>query len=190
MSVIDTTSSDELLAAAAQAGQAAAIGQLVGRFERRLLRFLAHRCSNRADAEDALQETFAKAFRNLDRYDSRWRFSTWIFTIAIRELRSLQRRMRPWASLDDAAPAATMAEPRAHIGPTWETARRVLGDEQFLAMWLYYGEEMATRDIARVMDRTRVWVKVTLMRARRTLAAELSAEGSQPALAGNEGGAS
>lgn len=34
------------------------------------------------DAEDICQETFDKAFRNLATYNSRWAFSTWLFTIA------------------------------------------------------------------------------------------------------------
>jgi RNA polymerase sigma-70 factor (ECF subfamily) len=49
-----------------------------------LLRFLLTRCANYADAEDVLQDSLISAFRYLHSYDPRWRFSTWLYRIAIR----------------------------------------------------------------------------------------------------------
>lgn len=43
------------------------------------------RLSGRADvAEDVVQEAFIRALTHLDRFDSRFRFTTWLFTIARR----------------------------------------------------------------------------------------------------------
>lgn len=75
---------DEQLVEAALAGSVDAFGELAGRYQERLFRFLLTRCATRADAEDALQDTFLNAFRYLDSYRPRWRFSTWLYRIAIR----------------------------------------------------------------------------------------------------------
>ena len=44
-----------------------------------------------ADAEDALQDTLINAYRYLHSYDSRWRFSTWLFRIAINNASRFKR---------------------------------------------------------------------------------------------------
>ena len=75
---------DEQLAVAAQAGSAAAFDELVQRYRDKLLRFLITRCASQANAEDAIQDTFVSAWRYLGSYDTRWRFSTWLYRIAIR----------------------------------------------------------------------------------------------------------
>jgi RNA polymerase sigma-70 factor (ECF subfamily) len=75
---------DELqLIAAAKAGSADAFCDLARRYRERLLRFLLTRCANYADAEDVLQDSLISAFRYLHS-DPRWRFSTWLYRIAIR----------------------------------------------------------------------------------------------------------
>ena len=84
--------SEELtLIDAAKAGSVGAFTELVGRYREGLLRFLITRCSSVADAEDALQDTMINAYRYLKSYDPRWRFSTWLYRIAIRNA-AKQRR--------------------------------------------------------------------------------------------------
>jgi RNA polymerase sigma-70 factor (ECF subfamily) len=48
----------------------------------RLLTFAHRMLGDRADAEDAVQETFLKAFRQADHFDGRSAPSTWLFAIA------------------------------------------------------------------------------------------------------------
>ncbi len=79
-----SVTTDEQLVDSALLGSAAAFAEIVDRYSERLLRFLLARCRSRADAEDALQDTFANAFRYLDSFNPKWRFSTWIYRIAIR----------------------------------------------------------------------------------------------------------
>ena len=69
---------------AAKAGSADAFADLVRSYRERLLRFLLTRCSSLADAEDVLQDTLISAYRYIHSYDPRWRFSTWLYRIAIR----------------------------------------------------------------------------------------------------------
>ena len=56
----------------------------------------------------------------------------------------------------------------------WISARRLLNDEVFTAMWLRYTEDMSVNDISNALDRSASWTKVNLMRGRRTLDAELN----------------
>ncbi|NJN40724.1 MAG: hypothetical protein HC807_07785 [Gammaproteobacteria bacterium] len=75
---------DEQLAKAAQGGSSTAFDELVERYQCRLLRFLLGRCRSRADAEDALQDSFMNAYRYLHSFDTDRRFSTWLYRIALR----------------------------------------------------------------------------------------------------------
>jgi RNA polymerase sigma-70 factor (ECF subfamily) len=58
---------------------------------------------NEAEAEDVAQETFIKAYRNLGRFRSESRFSTWLIAIALNEARARLRRKQPGLtdSIDD-----------------------------------------------------------------------------------------
>jgi RNA polymerase sigma-70 factor (ECF subfamily) len=76
---------DEELVARASAGSRAAFEELVARYTPRLFFFLRRKSgSDDVDVEDLIQETFVRAFRNIDRYDTRWKFSTWLYTMAVR----------------------------------------------------------------------------------------------------------
>lgn len=163
--------SDEQLVADAQRGNTQAFSELVGRYRARLFRFLQARCPNRADAEDALQDAFIDAWRYLHSYDPRWRFSTWLYRIAIRRA----ARVRPGLTPDDGEPAATDADPLAiciaadERENLWLMARRLLSEDALTALWLHSVEGMALKDIARAMQRSLPWTKVSLMRSRRRL---------------------
>ena len=69
--------SDEELACRTQAGSSACFGELVRRHEQRLLRFLMQRTRHLHDAEDLLQDTFARAYQRIGSYNPAWRLSTW-----------------------------------------------------------------------------------------------------------------
>jgi RNA polymerase sigma factor (sigma-70 family) len=51
----------------------------------------------------------------------------------------------------------------------WDMAAKVLCQDELTAVWLYYVEEMPTREIAAVLERSRVSVKTMMFRARRRL---------------------
>lgn len=163
------------LIARAKAGSADAFAALVGLHQDRLYRFLLSRCHARADAEDAMQEAFINAFRYLDSYNSRWEFSTWLYRIGLRELGKLRARNEPLTEPpapatdkdEDPLAACIAANQRENL---WLTARAALGEQAFTAMWLRYAEDMPVKDVARVMGRPAVWVRVTVHRARRQLA--------------------
>ena len=75
---------EEQLIASAKEGSVSAFSELFENYQERLLRFLVTRCRTRTDAEDAIQDTFINAFRYIGSYNPRWKFSTWLFRIALR----------------------------------------------------------------------------------------------------------
>jgi len=68
----------------------------VQRYEPTVQRFARHMMGNEQDARDIAQETMVKALKNLHRYNDKWRFSTWLISIArntcIDEFRKRKRR--------------------------------------------------------------------------------------------------
>src|SRR5688572_7678008 len=74
---------DAATVALARDGDSEAFRALVERHGRAVFR-LAHRMTgNCQDAEDVVQETFLKAYRQLPRFESRARFGTWLHRIAV-----------------------------------------------------------------------------------------------------------
>jgi RNA polymerase sigma-70 factor (ECF subfamily) len=87
----------------ARGGDLDAFNELVSRYEGKILRLTQHITGNREDAEDALQETFLKAFSRLDQFQGDSRFYTWLVRIAVNEsLMKLRKRKSSQAvSLDE-----------------------------------------------------------------------------------------
>jgi RNA polymerase sigma-70 factor (ECF subfamily) len=72
---------DEAAVARARDGDQAAFRGLMDRHARTVYR-LAYRIAGRhEDAEDVVQETFVRAYRQLDRFEARSNFGTWVYRI-------------------------------------------------------------------------------------------------------------
>jgi len=64
------------------AGEERGFGELVSRYDQRLLNFVYRTVGDRERAQDLVQETFVRVYRHLHRFDQTKKFSTWIYTIA------------------------------------------------------------------------------------------------------------
>ena len=89
-----TDQSDETLAVQAARGDQEAVSVLVRRHSPRVYGFLQRYHPDRDDCDDLLQDTWIRAFSNLDRFDPKKRFTTWLFQIALNLCRDLARRDR------------------------------------------------------------------------------------------------
>lgn len=169
------------LIVAAKAGSADAFCGLAQLYRERLLRFLLTRCASFADAEDALQDTLIAAFRYIHTYDSRWRFSTWLYRIAIRNAAKLHTPdVAEIGDLrDEEGDPLQQCIADSDTENLWLSARRTLTNEVFTAMWLRYAEDMSVNDISTTLDRSVSWTKVNLMRGRRALEAQLNGAADQ-----------
>lgn len=83
-------------------GDMDAFAILADRYYRQLARHLTQRCGHADLAADLTQETFAEAFRDLDRFDGKGTFAAWLYAIAHNRLRMHWRRqqVRRLVSLD------------------------------------------------------------------------------------------
>jgi RNA polymerase sigma-70 factor (ECF subfamily) len=63
-------------------GDPRAFGEIVKRYQTRLLNFIYRMIGDRERAEDLVQEAFIRVYRHLHRFDRSKKFSTWVYTIA------------------------------------------------------------------------------------------------------------
>ena len=168
--------SDEELARQVQQGCEVSFAKLAERYGARLFHFLHHKTGNAQDAEDLVQDTFVRAYQNIHRYSGSWKFSTWLFTIARRLASSHYRSLRCSQSVaevegDSLEPGemVTQEEARQNL---WAMARG-LSRNQYQALRLRYAEDMSIKEIAKVLRKSQVNVKVILYRARVNLAERL-----------------
>lgn len=166
---------DEALAQRAQLGgpdAATAFGVLVERYEARLVSFLARRTGSRHEAEDLAQEAFLRAWNKIETFDPSRRFSAWLFTVAARVAASKWRK-RKVGSAEMKDVEGGRPDERAPSSGIWAVAERVLDAETMSALWLRYAADLEPGEIAMVLGRTGVGVRVMLHRARKKIAAEM-----------------
>jgi len=146
---------------------------------------------NEADAEDAAQEAFLKAFRNLASFRGEARFSTWLISITLNEARSRLRSRK--AAMTDSLDQPP--EGQEHISPAllrdWREIPsqtlerkevRQLLEEAITDLPFIYREIFLLRDVeelsvnesAEVLGITASSVKVRLHRARMMLQKKLA----------------
>ncbi len=82
------------------AGDRAAFGQLVRKYQGRLFNTLLHVVGSREEAEDVCQEAFVQAFVKLETFGGRSAFYTWLYRIAFNVSVSRRRRKRTEVSMD------------------------------------------------------------------------------------------
>ena len=74
--------SDSVAVARVKAGDGDAYRALVDRHSRSVFRLAYRMTGNEQDAEDVVQETFLRAYKQLHRYEARASFGTWLYRIA------------------------------------------------------------------------------------------------------------
>jgi RNA polymerase sigma-70 factor, ECF subfamily len=85
IAVKETADEDLALVQSSQNGETAAFEELIKRYDRKLLHIALNVTRNPEDAEEAVQDTFLKAYRNLNRFEGKAKFATWLTRIAINE---------------------------------------------------------------------------------------------------------
>ena len=144
------------------------------------MQYLERRIGGRDGAEDLAQDTLARAWQHISRYDGRWRFSTWLYAIATRAAVDHHRqRRRSFAAMPGLRALAKPhpiagADQDERLDDLWNASSQLLTGPQQSVLWLRYVEEMSIREIARALGKSAVAVRVTLFRARAILAEHLA----------------
>ena len=172
------------LAIRAQSGCAVAFAELHHRLHPRLIRFLEKNLARTCVlAEDVAAETLARAWQAIDSFDPRYQFVTWVYTIATRRaadhVRAAKRKQLSPLPVDvpsaSDAPSASLEQSEA-LGTIWAVAQHALSDDQYAALWLRFGEDLSITEVAKILGRTTVGVRVLLHRGRSTLQKALERE--------------
>lgn len=162
------------------AGDSAAYGELVARYQDRLRASLFRLTSSTEEAEDVAQEAFVQAYLKLSSFQRSSRFYTWIYRIAFNQAISKNRKRRPRVSLNVVQEAGG-PEPVAEAGnPTESTlageraellhaAIGKLEDDHRQVIVLREFEEMDYQQISEVIDAPVGTVRSRLFRARAQL---------------------
>jgi RNA polymerase sigma-70 factor (ECF subfamily) len=85
---------EQVLVVQAKSGHSSAFGELYERHRLKIYRSAFRILRNAQDAEDAMQQSFQRAFTNLNRFRGDSAFSTWVTRIAINEALMMLRRRR------------------------------------------------------------------------------------------------
>lgn len=124
-------------------------------------------------AEDAVQETYLRAYRSWHKFEGRSSEKTYLTAIAINVCRTMLRS--PWQrrSAGEEALEYLRTEDPDMPDPTVARAVMKLPKDQRIAVILYYVQEMKIREIAKVMELPQATVSSRLSRARKKLRTEL-----------------
>ncbi|MBN2210093.1 MAG: sigma-70 family RNA polymerase sigma factor [Sedimentisphaerales bacterium] len=181
--------SDDVLLARSRAGQMAAFGQLVERYQHRLYNAVLRMVANADDAQEITQDAFVRALQGLRQFRGSSGFYTWLFRIGMNLSINFHRRRRKvqMTSLSVENPlTGTQADGLAHLadaetsGPAQraqlaEEHRRVLAALDRLepsaraVIVLRDIEDLDYAQIGQILDIPVGTVKSRISRARLTL---------------------
>jgi RNA polymerase sigma-70 factor, ECF subfamily len=172
--------SDADALALARAGDSDGFRTLVERHSRALFRLAYRMTGNEQDAEDVVQEALLRAFRRLEQYDERARFSSWLHRIAANCAYDLLRARRrrdeePWPEGLDGAealaefPAADPAPDRlvlsAEVKKRVTVAMSRMSAQEKAAFVLRHFDGMSIAEIGEALDLETSAAKQSVLRA-------------------------
>jgi RNA polymerase sigma-70 factor, ECF subfamily len=163
-----------------RAGDVDAFRVLVGRHGRTIFNMAYRMTGNEHDAEDVMQETFLKAYRQLDRFESRAGFGTWVNRIGINCALDLLRTRKSrrevtdsedsesTMALDSLAATAPLPDAQLHDCEVRERvteAMDCLTANERAAFVLRHFQDVPIREIGKVLGLKESATKVTIFRA-------------------------
>jgi len=156
-------------------GDRGAFGQLVHRYERRLMRVILRFVNDVDLAEDLAQETFLRVFERLEQFDPSRRFSPWLFRIGVNLALDYHRRRRRrlWTVLftdkcSERWPDPKSKDPRPEQDLQQEVRQVIsqLPEKYSTVLLLRDLENFSTSEIAAILDRREATIRWRLAEAR------------------------
>lgn len=183
MTDVELSESDDLTSAANEArlveearkGNRQAFGELVTRYERRLIRVIQQFVKSPELAEDLAQETFIKVYERLDQFDPSRRFGPWLFRIGVNQtLDYIRRRKRRgwWLLFTDRsaekAPDPEVADPRQAMDLQQEVEAVLdqIPENYRIVLMLRDLQNFSTSEIATMLQRKEATIRWRLAEAR------------------------
>lgn len=174
--VIVLTDNDEVLVGRCRNRDHAAFAALVNRYQRPIFNAAYRVLGNSDDADEVAQIVFLRVLERLEDYDSKYKFFSWIYRIAINESIDLLRRNRREEPLDDGIELADEAsagpEQQYQDRQRSERMQRVLmgmSVDDRVVLTLRHFAEMSYREIAEVVGTEEKTVKSRIFEARQRM---------------------
>jgi RNA polymerase sigma-70 factor (ECF subfamily) len=172
----------------AKKGDGDAIAELIRAHQDALFAFILRMSGRPHVAEDIVQEAFVRVLKNLDRFDTRFRFSTWLFTIAKRLYVNAMQKHRPAYDSETVSiqqgngrtPGAisARAETMTNVRGVLDVALTALTERQREIVLLFHQQNWPITEIALHLDMPEGTVKSHLHRARKRMKAAIVADSS------------
>jgi RNA polymerase sigma-70 factor (ECF subfamily) len=181
--------SDDRLAEITRQNNRQAFEALMRRHSRRIFRVARGVLRQEPAAEDAVQETYLRAFAKLGTYEPAGKFTTWLTRIALNEASTIRRRTRGDAvspdevsegpsnvdeSAVDAAPTADPFVESAHGREMLEQAIDALPENFRMVFVLRVIEGLDVRDTSESLEINPTTVRTRLFRAHKQLRGDVS----------------
>lgn len=166
-------------------GDRRAFSNIVTVYQKPIYNFCYRMLQNKEETEDAAQEVFLRAYTRLNSYDDRYKFSTWLFSIAshycIDRLRSRRVQLVSWEDVapyhscpDQNAPQPERALLQAEAAGEVRLLLEALSPGYRTVIILKYWHTLSYQEIAQTLETTVSAVKSKLFRARKVMATELA----------------
>lgn len=137
----------------AQNGDEAAFKKIFEAYVTELFRFLNQFSDHRAQVQDWVQTTFVKAFDNLNQFDGRSRFKTWLWRIGINEMKMTKRSSFQFSEFEN---FDSVEEPAKELPTetiiTMRNEIDKLPEQKKMVLILYEVEGYSHREIADMLD--------------------------------------
>jgi RNA polymerase sigma-70 factor, ECF subfamily len=174
--------SDGLLVQRCRDGDRKAFEALVGRYEKPVFNAALRMLRNQEDARDVAQSVFLKAFEHLADYDSKYRFYSWIYRIALNEsINVLGRRNRQEPIVGDELDERPGAEDEVEsqqVAVRVQRALMAIKPEYRAVIVLKHFLDLSYEDIGQALELPEKTVKSRLFTARQLLKDVLQEHGT------------
>ncbi len=179
-----TPDPDAPLVEAARAGDARAFDALVYRYQEPVRLFVRARLDAAIDADDVAQEVFVAAWRYLPRFESRSRFRTWLFGVALNHCLEAARRYRSLSRLLGEYPDFGSDLPESiedvvqgsHERTDLQRQVAALPPSERETLELYYYAQLSLPEIARLLGVNLNTLKYRFYQSHRRLRERLAGE--------------
>lgn len=163
---------EKLLIKNLKKGKEEAYRQIVEEYGNRLLRTCYLILKDRGEAEDVVQETFIKVFKNIGSFRESSGIYTWIYTIALNLSRDRLRKKKDMVVLEDEWVGNMDVESEIEREIDRELLRKELFEINSLyreVLVLFYFEELSIKEISNLLNEKEGTIKSKLSRGRSIL---------------------
>ncbi len=168
--------SDEEIVTLIQAGNIDFFGVLIHRYKEKIMRYARKFLSDSEDINDIIQEIFIKSYTNIQDFDTKRKFSTWLYRIAHNELvnalKKKKKNILPFFDLDTFLPHDLRDDSfnqnidRQDMQKIIDKCFDKLKPKYRESIILYYLEDLSYKEIADVMQIPISTVGIRIKRAK------------------------